>query len=146
MNIRNQAAGADPISAELPIHAAAQTLRGDVLGLGRRHGHVVVADDDLVGRVPAVACASRGVDLLDRAGLREDLVVPDAVLPAAAADAGVCLAEAVGAVEGAAVEGHAHYDLVGWDAGRDVVCHGLVGGEGRAVGVGGGWVKVCLVA
>ena len=87
-----------------------------------------------------------GIDLLDRTGLRQDLVVPDAVLPAAAADAGLGLAEAVGAVEGAAVEGHSHGDLVGWDAGFDVVAHGLVGGEWGAVRVGGGGIQVRLVA
>lgn len=142
----DEAAGVGAVAGGLPEHGAAEALALEVGDLALDHVDVVVADELLGGGVVAVAGARGVVVRLRRARLGQHLVVPDALLPRALADARVRLADAVGGLEGAPVQRDAHDDLAGGHAAGDVGADGGFGGERggyRVLAVG---VQVRLVA
>ncbi len=78
-----------------------------------------------------------------RAGLGQRLVIPDAVLPVAFADAVVGFSGSVGVGEGAPVERHAEDEFGSGDAAdAGVVVYRGVGVEGCAARVGGVVIEV----
>lgn len=134
------------ITAGLPPHATAKTLLGDELGLGLDDGWGVVADHEALRGIVGPGCGNGVVGEYLGAGLRKRLVVVDAGLPGTLADSGEGRPGACSVGEGAAIEGHAHDDLGGGDAGGNVVVDGPLCVEVSAVGVAGREVPVGVVA
>lgn len=83
--------------------------------------------------------------MLRGTSLRERLVVPHSILPAALANAVIRLAESVGVGKGAAVERHAQDDFVCGDSAGAVQIECGLGVEWCGEGVGGVVVYVGLV-
>jgi len=92
-NIPRQTVLITRIPAQFPEHGASQPLAGQVIALVHHGVDIVETHDDFLIGIIAVRRTSLTVISDRRAGLREDLVVPDASLPAPGANARVTLAD-----------------------------------------------------
>src|SRR5439155_491515 len=101
------------------------------------HGSDGIIGDKLLRiRIITIARSSLRIIVFGSPRFGQGFVVPDAVFPAAGANAVVRSPNGEGGgLEGATVDGHADGDLGGRDAAGDVVCDCAVGAEGCAVGV-----------
>lgn len=142
----NERVSTSLVGRSLPEHAATEAETLEVGDLLTDHVRGVEGDERLGGGIVGVGGAGLLVVLNSGAILGENLVVPDAVLPAALTDTGERLAEAISASESATVDGHTEDDLLSGDATGNVSLDGLLGVEGGGGRVRLAGVEVSLVA